>query len=311
MSTLNYTRGWARGPLPNKQDQLGATADIPTSICNEGCKYAVLGNEQAYRSQVPSAQGLYRLSSDVSVIQTDQQCVADATTTAVSPQTPDKPCPGQLGELDGKPYCAVAPGDTGVQPAGPPGKEADDKGNPSAGTKPSSGEGSGTGGVGRTPSQGSGGNAGGPAGAAFGGSGNKPGDKPDGTTNKPGDGKEQAACGAPGQPKCAIDETGTPKVSPNEYDKAVDQYKIDMDAIRAKVAGTEDKSYFEGWKSMWFAPAVAACQPFALPSVLGVSLAIDPCAVVEGIRYFMAYVWAIVGLAICVQMIGRTIRGSA
>ncbi|WP_208935668.1 hypothetical protein [Paracidovorax avenae] len=311
MSTLNYTRGWARSALPNKADQLGATAAVPTSICHEGCKFGVLGNEEAYRSQVPSAQGLYRLSSDVSVIQTDQQCTADATTDASNPLTPDKPCPGQLGELNGKPYCAVSSSDSGVQPNGPPGKEADDKGNPSAGTKPSSGEGSGTGGVGRTPSQGSGGNAGGPAGAAFGGSGNKPGDKPDGTTNKPGDGKEQAACGAPGQPKCAIDETGTPKVSPNEYDKAVDQYKIDMDAIRAKVAGTEDKSYFEGWKSMWFAPAVAACQPFALPSVLGVSLAIDPCAVVEGIRYFMAYVWAIVGLAICVQMIGRTIRGSA
>nr|WP_271452184.1 MULTISPECIES: hypothetical protein [unclassified Acidovorax] len=308
---MNYTRGWARSALANKQDQLGSTAAVPTAICSGGCKFAVLGNEEAYRSQVPSAQGLYRLSSDVAVIQTDQECTADATTEASNPQTPDKPCPGQLGELDGKPYCAVAAGDTGVQPNGPPGQQPDDKGNPSAGTKPGSGEGSGTGGVGRTPTQGSGGNAGGPAGAAFGGSGNKPGDKPDGTTNKPGDGKEQAACGAPGQPKCAIDETGTPKVSPNEYDKAVDQYKIDMDAIRAKVAGTEDKSYFEGWKSMWFAPAVAACQPFALPSVLGVSLAIDPCAVVEGIRYFMAYVWAIIGLAICVQMIGRTIRGSA
>lgn len=311
MSVLNYTRGWSRSPLPNKQDQLGATAVIPTSICHEGCKFGVLGNEEAYRSQVPSAQGLYRLSSDVAVIQTDQECTADATSEASNPQTPDKPCPGQLGELNGKPYCAVASNDTGVQPNGPPGQQPDDKGNPSAGTKPATGEGSGTGGVGRTPNQGNGGNAGGPAGAAYGGSGNKPGDKPDGTTNKPGDGKEQAACGAPGQPKCAIDETGTPKVSPNEYDKAVDQYKIDMDAIRAKVAGTEDKSYFEGWKSMWFAPAVAACQPFALPSVLGVSLAIDPCAVVEGIRYFMAYIWAIVGLAVCVQMIGRTIRGSA
>jgi len=313
MTTLNYTRGWARSPLPNKADQLGSTAAIPGSICHDGCKYGVLGNEEAYRSQTPSAQGLYRLSSDVTAIQTDQTCTADESTAATSPQTPDKPCPGQLGELNGKPFCAVSTSDTGVQPNGPPGKEADDKGNPTAGPKPVAGEGSGTGGVGRTPTEGNGGNMGGPAGAAAGGSGNKPGDKPNGTVNKPGDGKEQAACGAPGQPKCAIDETGTPKVSPNEYDKAVDQYKVDADALRARVSAADDKSYFSGWKSMWFAPAVVACQPFQLPSFLGVSMGavIDPCAVVEGVRYFMAYLWALGGLYLCMRMVTQTVRGGS
>ncbi|MDA8456142.1 hypothetical protein M4R22_15340 [Acidovorax sp. GBBC 3334] len=310
MSTMNYTRGWARSALPNKADQLGATAEIPKSICAEGCKYGVLGNEEAYRSQVPSAQGLYRLSSDVSVIQTDQACTADASTDAVSPQTPDKPCPGSLGELNGKPYCAPSTGQTGVDPAGSPGKEPDDKGNPTAGKKPTSGEGSGTGGVGRTPTEGSGGNRGGPAGAAFGGSGNKPGDKPTGTVDKPTDGKEQAACGAPGQPKCAIDETGTPKVSPNEYDKSVDQYKTDMDQLREKASGSSDKGYFEGWRSLWFAPPVVACTPFKLPVFLGVDMGalIDPCAVVNGVRYIMAYLWALAGLFICLRMITQTFR---
>ncbi len=313
MATLNYTRGWARSPLPNKADQLGTTSVIPSSICHEGCKYGVLGNEEAYRSQTPSSHGLYRLSSDVAAIQTDQSCTADESTAATSPQTPDKPCPGQLGEINGKPYCAVSTSDTGVQPNGPPGKEADDKGNPTAGPKPTTGEGSGTGGVGRTPTEGNGGNMGGPAGAAAGGSGNKPGDKPNGTVNKPGDGKEQAACGAPGQPKCAIDETGTPKVSPNEYDKAVDQYKVDADALRARVSAADDKSYFSGWKSMWFAPAVVACQPFQLPSFLGVSMGavIDPCAVVEGVRYFMAYLWALGGLYLCMRMVTQTVRGGS
>ncbi|MVT37079.1 hypothetical protein GO497_06200 [Acidovorax citrulli] len=163
------------------------------------------------------------------------------------------------------------------------------------------------------PNEGNGGNAGGPAGAAAGGSGNKPGDKPNGTVNKPGDGKEQAACGAPGQPKCAIDETGTPKVSPNEYDKAVDQYKVDADALRARVSAADDKGYFSGWKSMWFAPAVVACQPFQLPSFLGVSMGtmIDPCDVVEGVRYFMAYLWALGGLYLCMRMVTQTVRGGS
>lgn len=51
--------------------------------------------------------------------------------------------------------------------------------------------------------EGNGGNAGGPSTAAIDATGN-------GTVDKPGEGKEQAACGAPGQPKCGIDETGTP-----------------------------------------------------------------------------------------------------
>lgn len=306
ISTMNITRGWARSPLPNKSDQIGKTSDLPSSICQDGCKYGVLANSNSYRSQTPSVQGLYRLSSDVTVIQTDQSCTPSESDQAANPNTPDLKCPGQLGELDGKPFCAVDPGNTGVTPNGQPGppESLDDKGNPQAGKKPDSGEGSGDGGKGRTPENGNGGNQGGPAGAAAGGSGSKPGEKaPDGKTDKE-DGKEQQACGAPGQPKCGIDETGTPReFNSDGKGQGVDQWKSTMDQQREEIKSAGD-GVFGSLQVLFSAPPMTSCGPIALPKDVTVT---RHCDVVDGVRGAMAYIWALSALWLCIGWIREAV----
>lgn len=305
ISTTNVTRGWARSPLPNKADQLGTTSAVPKHVCSGGCKFSVLGNEEAYRSQTPSDQGLYRLSSDVTVIQTDQACDGETDMTSANPSTADMACPGQVGELNGKPYCAIGPGTTGVDPNGSPGTGAstDDKGNPKAGPKPKDGEGSGTGGVGRTPTQGNGGNMGGPGGAAAGGTGTKPGDKPpDGTKDKPEEGKEQEACGAPGQKPCKIDESGTPT-----GDGKFDKLHGDVDAAKTswvtEITGIKDMRWSD-WT--WTFQLPSGCVPLNLTD-LGVN--IDVCRWQPVIHDIMSMVWAISTVMGCVYLVFRAQGG--
>lgn len=308
ISTTNVTRGWARSSLANKADQLGTTSAVPKHICSGGCKFSVLGNEEAYRSQVPSDQGLYRLSSDVTVIQTDQSCDGETDMTSANPSTADMACPGEVGELNGKPYCAIGPGATGVDPNGLPGtgNSLDDKGNPKAGPKPKEGEGSGTGGVGRTPSEGSGGNMGGPGGAAAGGTGTKPGGKaPDGTTDKPKEGKEQEQCGAPGQKPCKIDETDVPReYDPKGKDKGIDEWKTKMDAQREEIKGSGDGT-FGAIEILFSAPPFAGCDYIELPNNIGTLT--RQCEVVGGVRDAMAYVWALAALWICIGWIREAV----
>jgi hypothetical protein len=169
--------------------------------------------------------------------------------------------------------------------------ENEDKGNPTAGTKPSSGEGSGTGGAGRTPSTGSGTAAGGPAGAAG-----------SGTTPKPDDGKEQANCGAPGQPKCGIDESGTP--GKFDGDKAaLDGWKTSVEANRNTIKDT-DGGFFSPFNLFFSAPPVVACEAIELPNEQVIT---RHCDVVEGTRSVMSYIWALAALWICLGWIREAI----
>lgn len=314
IATQNFTNGWARSPTPDKNDHVGALTYPSTSgvACIAGCRWEFdqgSGVAGAYRSAEPSAQGLYRLSSDYTMRQGNVSCTPGEADKPFQPTQPDKPCPGTLGEFNGKPLCVgtastPVPSAEGPNQASRAGGQSEASGNPAAGLKPATGEGSGAGGSGRTPSTGTGGNAGGPASAAVGPGGN-------GTTNKPADGKEQANCGAPGQPKCGIDETGTPRAEKNQFDNAADKYKTDMDSNREKISGASDKGFFEGWRSFWWAPPVVACQPFQLPSILGLALpSVDACAVVEGVRTVMGVLWALAGFIFCMRMVALTIRGN-
>lgn len=304
ISTTNITRGWARSPLPNKADQLGKTSDVPQHVCSGGCKFSVLGNEEAYRSQTPSDQGLYRLSSDVTVIQTDQSCDGESDMTSANPSTPDMPCPGQLGELNGKPYCAIGPGNTGVDPNGAPGtgKSTDDKGNPKAGPKPKEGEGSGTGGVGRTPSEGNGGNMGGPGGAAAGGTGTKPGGTaPDGTTEKK-EGKEQENCGAPGQKPCKIDEKDTP-TGEGKFEKLNGEADQGKENWLAEIKKSKDLNWGD-WT--WTFQLPSGCTPLNLPEL---RVDVDVCRWQPMIHSIMSMVWAISTVMGCVYLVFRAQGG--
>lgn len=303
--TLNWSVGYTRSPNidedpnwklvgpPIKPPSDGLVCDPVTS-----CKVAlVLVPTKTWQSLSPTAQGLYRLSVDFDAQHMGESCTPTPAENAAAHPAADKPtCPGFVGEVNGVPGCygtASNPTASDVPETKPKPPEA---GNPPAGKKPDSGEGSGTGGAGRTPSTGDGGPAGGPAAAA--GSGTKP----DGTTPKPDDGKEQANCGAPGQPKCGIDEGGTP--SKFDGDKAaLDKWKTDMDANRATIKDA-DGGFFDAYNVFFAAPPFVPCEPIELPNDV---LLTRQCDVVDGTRSVMAYIWALAALWICLGWIREAI----
>lgn len=304
---VNWTVGYTRSPNIDADPNwklIGAPNKVPSSglLCNPSspCELRFSGfsdSDMAWQSAAPTPNGLYRLSLDISATVTGETCTpTELDNAALSKTAPIPPCPGFTGEVNGVPGCygtASSPTSNDISEPKPKPAEA---GNPAAGEKPATGEGSGTGGAGRTPSTGDGGPAGGPAAAA--GSGTKP----DGTTPKPDDGKEQANCGAPGQPKCGIDESGTPgKFDGNKA--ALDKWKTDMDANRTAIKDA-DGSFFDSYNVFFAAPPFVPCEPIELPNEV---LLTRQCDVVDGTRSVMAYIWALAALWICLGWIREAI----
>lgn len=296
-TTVNWTVGYSRYPAGHAQayDLISPPNKVPGDglMCVGGCKVAAEYGEStstAYRSASPTAQGTYRLSMDFKATQLGEHCAATQSDAPADPKAPIPTCPGNVGEVNGVTVCtgtAAAPvrNDTpGQEPAGA------QEGNPAAGPKPGSGEGAGTGGAGRTPSTGDGGPGGGPAGAAGTGKG------PDGTTNKPGEGKEQAACGAPGQPKCRIDESGTPdgKGAFDGISKGADEAKKnwtdEIDKWKERKA--------DGWT--WTFQLPSGCAPLAMD---GYGFQIDVCRFQPVIHDIMSMVWAIATVWGCMLLV--------
>ena len=310
--TLNWSLGYTRAPdidedpnwkfvsPPIKAPSDGMVCDPVTS-----CKVAlVLVPTALWQSVSPTSQGLYRVSVDYDAQHMGESCTPSPADTAGASPAADKPtCPGFVGEVNGVPGCygtASNPTSNDVPESKPKPPEA---GNPPAGKKPDSGEGSGTGGAGRTPSTGDGGPAGGPAAAA--GSGTKP----DGTTPKPDDGKEQANCGAPGQPKCRIDETGTPNGSDvknkltDDVNKAADQQKAEIE--------NASKLKADGWTFSFALPSGCTALTLAGYQIPGQgALSIDVCKWQPMIHDVMTMLWLICTVWGCINMVGSTQRGS-
>lgn len=306
-SIVNVTVAWQRTPsvasgvdwlYPTKLSSSGTG-----SVCNGGCMQNFDAHEScsdcgSYVSQVPNSQGLYRVSIDFMGHYSGSACSDSPSDQVIKPDdSKDPPCPGFVGEVNGVRGC-YGTADKPVRPESPDpniDKNGKDKGNPAAGDKPSSGAGSGSGGAGRTPGAGSGGSAGGPAGAASGS-----GAKPDGT--KPTEeGKEQQNCGAPGQPKCGIDESGTPKTYTGKDGLA--EWKAAVDSNRAQIKGSGG-GVFDGFAVFFSAPPVASCYPFDLPNDYG---SLNPCPVVDGVRGVMGYIWALGALFLCIGWIREAI----
>lgn len=306
-TTINFTIGYKRTPDDSDSKWIGAPV-YPSSggTCNNGCTFD-MGNTPsgAYISQAPGPNGLYRVSGDFTAMGTGHECTAEGTTPQVKPAEPAPDCPGYVGEVNGKPGCygtASKPVITTDAPL-PPNPVA---GNPSAGAKPVTGEGSGEGGAGRTPAAGTGVNNGGPAAAAAGGKGGGAGGTASGSgsTSASVPGEQQAACGAPGQPVCAVkvDETGTPtSASFADADQKIQDYKGQATDARTAAAGTADKGMFEPFKDLWSAPPMQTCEAFVLPASIGKT--IDPCPVADGMRQIMAFIWAAVALFCCFRWI--------
>lgn len=310
-SVMNFTVGWARSGNPDADDHVGKVV-FPNqgrgAACVGGCSWDFTDNGvTAYRSAEPfPASGLHRLSVDFTMRGAGTACAESPEDAAASPNAPEPPCPGFVGEVNGVTKCVG----TASQPVPPPdgptaGRQAggsEDNGNPAAGKKPDSGDGSGSGGPGRTPSAGTGGNAGGPAGAAGG-------TRPDGTTTKPVEGKEQAACGAPGQPKCSINETGTPDgkgaydAAKAGLDKAEGDYKAGLDAIK----NTADKDTSWGVVPSWIAHA--ECRPWDLGAfeIMGQSFAIviSICDVMPYVVATTSFLWVVATFFLTIAMVFR------
>lgn len=312
---VNWTVCFFRTPDSNDFSCVGQPNKLPAdrSTCSGGCRQSMTADGgpgwAAWRSQTPNGQGLYRGSLDIPVVNTGYECSAGPLDAPLSPTATEPPCPGYVGEINGKKGCyGTAEKPVITQPTDrPPTPQV--AGNPSAGPKPATGEGSGTGGAGRTPSSGSGGNAGGPASAATGGTGGEGGGTTDGTgtVGAPPAGQEQAQCGAPGQPKCAIDETGTPTKAEGQ-----DKYAEGVDALRDKQkeqidgAGQKAKDSVGEWGFSFALPT--GCTPLT-PE--GYSITIDPCRWQGTVHDLMSMVWLIVTAWACIGMVGRTLSGGS
>lgn len=303
--TLNWSLGYTRTPdidadlnwkfvaPPVKPPSNGLVCD-PVSSCKVAL---VLAPTAVWQSLSPTSQGLYRVSVDFDAQHMGETCTPTPAENAAAHPAADKPtCPGFVGEVNGVVGCYGTASNPTSSDVSEPKPRAPEAGNPPAGKKPDSGEGSGTGGAGRTPSTGDGGPAGGPAGAA--GSGTKP----DGTTPKPGEGKEQANCGAPGQPKCGIDESGTP----TKFDGKGDLLSGWEEGVKTNRATIEKSGtgIFESFNIFFSAPPLAGCEPIELPNDQVIT---RHCDVVEGTRSVMAYIWALTALWLCVGWIREAI----
>jgi hypothetical protein len=201
----NWTVGYSRTPEGDDLNMVGSVNKIPSNgmVCDSGCVVEMGAGKTVWQSQTPTDQGLYRWSLDVVSVPTGAECTATSADAPANKTTPNPTCPGYVGEINGVKGCyGTASNPVNVVQADRPSSLAQ-PGNPAAGEKPLTGEGSGSTGAGRTPASGTGGAAGGPASAAINAKGS-------GTIAKPADGQEQQACGAPGQPPCRIDESGTP-----------------------------------------------------------------------------------------------------
>jgi hypothetical protein len=319
---INWTAGWQRTPsIGDNSPFIAPNNPGPSgSVCEGGCTkqfetFAPCPECRSYVSQQPNAQGLYRVSIEFRGRYTGAACQASATDDPAKPDdSKDPPCPGYVGEVNGVKGC-FGTADKPVRPQTnfiPP-STSQQPGNPPAGAAPG-GQG------GQTPSSGSGGSAGGPAGAAVGPGGSKGTGTVAGSGNGSGrvstqDGTEQQACGAPGQPVCAVkvDETGVPADATSSFSSAtakVEETKGKADEQLAKASGTADKGFLETARGLFWAPPVAACEAVQLPpQIRGVAanVSIDPCGVVDGGRAIMGFVWAATGLFMCLGMIKRSV----
>ena len=303
--TLNWQVGYTRTPNidddpnwklvapPTKPPSDGLVCDPVTS-----CKVAlVLIPTKTWQSLSPTSQGLYRLSVDFDAQHMGESCTPTPAENAAAHPAAEKPtCPGFVGEVNGVTGCYGTASNPTANDAPEPKPRPPEAGNPPSGKKPDSGEGSGTGGASRTPTNGDGGPAGGPAAAA--GSGTKP----DGTTPKPDDGKEQANCGAPGQPKCGIDESGTP----TKFDGKGDLLGGWEEGVKANRATIEKSGtgIFDSFSVFFSAPPLAGCEPIELPND---QVLTRQCDVVDGTRSVMSYIWALAAIWICLGWIREAI----
>ena len=299
------------------------------TMCYQGCKVGVhLPDEGAdwWVSQVAGPNGLYRSSATIDIQGTSQQCseaIPDAVTSTATPPA----CPGATSNVNGATVCLPSTTDT------TPGTAPTDaiRGNPSAGptdpSKPTSERAPGPGGAGNGSGTGGASNGGGASGGPATGSNNTPGGKgcndgskspelpcsgkgeldADGTTDKPGEDKEQQACGAPGQPKCRIDETGTPD-GKDAFNSAKEKLDSEFDKLTTeleKIKSPDGKDTSWGVMPTWI--QTGACSPWNLGTlpIIDRQITIDICAIKPYVDGVMNFLWALGTFFAVISMVFR------
>jgi hypothetical protein len=118
---------------------------------------------------------------------------------------------------------------------------------------------------------------------------------------------ETSACGSPGQPVCAVkvDETGTPAAPTLKLDEASIQTQATTN--NTTISGSSDKGMFSGWSSVFVTPALVPCAPVSFTMMGGTAQTVNPCGVVDGVRSFMAYLWALAAFWVCLGWIREAI----
>lgn len=282
----------------------GYTGFPPSSSCVNGC-VRTLGNiVNSWSSSEPTSTGLYRISDDWEYIATATECSATTSETAAFDASKSVPaCNGFLGEVNGKKQCVSTVPNSGFVS---PGKSTF-VGNPAAGS---------SGGLAGIPATGgNGGNAGGPAGPKDGSYRGSDGSVVSSTSSGAATGKvdtetgkEQAACGAPGQPKCGIDESGTPGGTGDHGQAALKQGWDSLDAALAGVQSDAGKDTSWGLVPSWLV-AAGTCVPtvlYTLPPKLGSTpIGFDLCPHLPLIYTLMNLLWITWTFFAVTQMVFR------
>lgn len=292
---------------PNPDPGRGASP-VPSAMCVGGCMATLGPATDYYSSRQPTSTGLYRLASQHTARTTGgERCTqSDSDRDLVDETRGVPPCNGAFGYIDGRPACVPTstPSGTGTATATTP----FGGGGPVTQGNPPSGGGGGA-------ATGNGGNGGGPGHPGDGRrvlpdgtvvDGTATGSTPSGTRTKS-DTEEQVACGAPGQPKCRIDETGTPADANGRFSGAnasIDQSKSGIDGL---INGASSKAA-PGWT--WSFALPSNCAPIQTPAFADFVSEIDLCGFQDTIHDLMALLWLACTIWSCVGMVGSTLRGA-
>lgn len=308
-SIENYTTGWGRTNDPNSP----MVSEIPLprdGACDGQCLQAYGGVVACWRSQVPAASGLHRISCDARMTYTGTQCTS--RTPSNDPSTPEPPCPGFTGSVNGRPVCVGTDAHPLPSVPTPAGVPPEGTGNPASGQQPSTGPGSGSTGTGRTPAVGSGGNEGGGSNAAIPGGGSEGNGQGTGTAqpvNSNGSGGTGGGSGSSSGEPTPIDEAGMPSGA-GAYDSATAAVNANRDAAVNGInsaAGTAGKN--TGWSFVFAFPTGCSEIPLAgfAPYISGVNI----CSYQGTIHDLMSLIWLAVTVFCCIGMVGRAVGGGS
>jgi len=304
VKVFNITDGWKRTPSDGFDGYVSGNGHPPVSMCDGSCGWSYSGAEMAWMSSTPTASGLYRSSTDSRYVSTGAPCIGKSE--AVDPQTVPPSCPGSVGEINGKTVCVgTAANPLPSVSATGRGGTPQASGNPAAGAVPA-----GVSGAGRVPSTGTGGASGGPSGSGGGVVVNP------GRSTAPGDGTEQAACGAPGQPVCAVkmDETGTPNGDGTftSLTNATNTAANQRDGAMASVLDSSGKDTSWGVIPTWLTNG--SCSPtvlMTLPAKMGgTAVTLDICPHLPLIYTLMNFLWTVWTFFAVVAMVFRVTTSS-